>query len=252
MEQLSLRHVYKMYLDGNSSVTNLSVDIGPSEFFVLLGPSGAGKSDLLRMIAGLESVTRGQILWGNSMINELPPEQRPASLLQSGYSLYPNLTVYENIAFRMKLVHRPAPVIRKAVLDTVQLLGIEHLLDRLPKALTPTEKLFTAIARLLIRRPKLLLLDEPMAQISVNARSLAMQKLVRLQKKLLVPLVYATSDPKQAQGAGARVLLMIDGCAVQCGTMEEIQNCSKSSPAGRFLFDSPAECASNAVQKAMR
>lgn len=235
MEQLSLRHVYKMYLDGKSAVVNVSADLEPAEFLTLLGPAGAGKTSLLHLIAGTESVTRGQILWGDVPIQELAPELRPARLLAADYSLYPYLTVYENIAFRLKLSHLPAPVVRSTVMDTAKALEILHLLDRLPKALTAEEKLFTAAARLLARRPKLLLLDESMEPLSPRARVVAMHKLVRVQKAIGIPVIYATADVRQAEAAGGRALLMMDGCAVQCSAVEEMR-CRPASPeAAAFL-----------------
>ena len=235
MERLSLRHVYKMYLDGCAAVFVVSADVEPAEIFFLLGPSRAGKTSLLRMIAGTESVTRGQILWGNDPINDLPPKQRPVQMLASDYSLYPYLTVYENIAFRLKLAHYPSPVIRKTVRETAQALGILHLLDRLPRALTLPEKLFTALGRLLVRQPKLLLLDDPMARFSARMREFAMQKLMQIQTRLDIPFVYSTADVHQVEIAGGRALLMMDGNAVQCGTVEELRRCPVNLKAARFL-----------------
>lgn len=239
MEQLSLRHVYKMYLDGCSAVLNVSADIEPSEFFVLLGPSKAGKSSLLRMISGTETVTRGQILLGDTLMNGLSPGERPVQMLVTDYSLYPYLTVYDNIAFRLKLSHIPSPAIRAQVHSIAQMLEIEHLLDRMPKALTLWEKLLTTIGRLLIRKPKLLLLDEPMKFFPLRARKLAINRLVHLQRRLDIPFVYATADVQQAEMIGGRALLLMEGKALQCGTVEEMRCQPSHLKVARFLSNPP-------------
>src|SRR3989442_8218395 len=217
MADLQLKGVSKIYSGNICAVAPTSVDIKDGEFVILVGPSGCGKSTLLRMIAGLETVSQGEIYIGGRLINNVPAKDRDIAMVFQNYALYPHMTVYENMAFGLKMRKLPKSEIDDRVRRAVDILGLNNFLDRLPKALSGGQRQRVAVGRAIVRQPKLFLFDEPLSNLDAPLRAEMRRKIVELQRQLRVTTIYVTHDQAEAMALGDRVAVMNDGAIRQVG-----------------------------------
>ncbi|MFH7835313.1 MAG: ABC transporter ATP-binding protein [Candidatus Aenigmatarchaeota archaeon] len=204
------------------AVDNLSLKIKDKEFFILLGPSGCGKTTVLNLIAGLETLTSGNIYFDGEKVNELPPEKRDVAMVFQSYALYPTMNAYENIAFPLKIKKVPAYEIKKKVEEVAYMLNISQILNKKPYEMSGGERQRVALARAIIREPKLFLLDEPLSNIDAKLRTIARAELIKLQRKLQITTIYVTHDQIEAMTMGDRIAIMNQGKVLQVGDPIEI------------------------------
>lgn len=210
--------------EGVVVLQKINVNIRPGEFVVLLGPSGCGKTTLLRLIAGLEEPSLGQVRFDGKVMNGLPPEQRDVAMVFQNYSLYPHLTAFDNIAFPLRNLHIPRGELEATVRHMAQLLQIEQCLDRLPSELSGGQLQRIAIARALVRRPQVFLMDEPFSNLDAPLRASLRTMVKRLHQELGTTFVYVTHDQNEALSLGERILVMREGQIVQDGSAAEVYN----------------------------
>lgn len=223
MAQVILKDITKRF--GNvTAVDNISLDIQDKEFIVLVGPSGCGKSTTLRMVAGLEEITAGQISIGDTVVNDVPPKDRDIAMVFQNYALYPHMDVYNNMAFGLKLRKFPKDQIDKRVKDAAKLLGIENLLERKPKALSGGQRQRVAVGRAIVREPKVFLMDEPLSNLDAKLRVQMRAELSKLHNRLQTTIIYVTHDQTEAMTMGDRIVVMKDGLIYQVGAPLEIYN----------------------------
>lgn len=211
MASLKLEHIYKVYPNGTKAVNDFNIDVKDGEFIVLVGPSGCGKSTTLRMIAGLEDITAGEMFIGNQIVNDMEPKDRDIAMVFQNYALYPHMTVYENMAFGLKLRHVPNDVIQEKVLWAADILGIREYLDRKPKAMSGGQRQRVALGRAILRNPKVMLLDEPLSNLDAKLRTQMRTEIAKLHQKLKTTFVYVTHDQVEAMTLGDRVVVMKKG-----------------------------------------
>lgn len=231
MAKVILKHVMKMYEGGVKAVDDFNLEIDDGEFLVLLGPSGCGKTTTLRMIAGLEEVTEGEIWIDDKVVNNLPPKDRDIAMVFQNYALYPHMTVYKNMAFGLQLRKFPKEEIDKRVKEAAEILGIQALLDRKPKQLSGGQRQRVALGRAIVRQPKVFLFDEPLSNLDAKLRVQMRAELARLHAKLGVTTIYVTHDQVEAMTLGTRIVVMKDGKIQQVGTPLEIYH----NPANKFV-----------------
>ena len=210
--------------DGVVAVQNFNLEIKDKEFIVLVGPSGCGKSTTLRMIAGLEEITDGELYIGDTFSNIIAPRDRNIAMVFQNYSLYPHMTVYENMAFSLKLKKTPKEEIDKKVKEAAEILDITQYLDRKPKALSGGQRQRVAIGRAIVRDPKVLLMDEPLSNLDAKLRGQMRSEIIKLRKKIDTTFVYVTHDQIEAMTLGDRIVVMKDGFIQQVGTPQEVFN----------------------------
>lgn len=233
--------------EGVIALQHFSATIAPGEFVVLLGPSGCGKTTLIRLIAGLDEPTLGEVRFDGKCVNDLPPEERDVAMVFQNYSLYPHLSVYDNIAFPLRTAHMPREELDAAVGEMARLLGIHGVLKRLPSELSGGQLQRVAIARALVRRPRLFLLDEPFSNLDAPLRAVLRQELKRIHAELGTTFLYVTHDQNEALSLATRILVLHDGILVQDGTPAEVYNRPKTAwaasfvgaPQMNFFFDFP-------------
>ena len=212
MQGVSLKHVGKVYSKGDApAVEDFTLDVKPGEFLVLVGPSGCGKSTTLRMVAGLELPTSGQILIGERDVTNLPPKDRDIAMVFQNYALYPHMTVRENMSFALKLRHFATDEIRRRVDAAAQTLGLEPYLDRLPKALSGGQRQRVAVGRAIVREPAVFLFDEPLSNLDAKMRVEMRAEIVRLHHQLGTTMIYVTHDQTEAMTMGERIVVMNGG-----------------------------------------
>ena len=221
MAQVSVRKVVKSY-ETYQAVHGIDLDIADEEFVVLVGPSGCGKSTTLRMIAGLEDITSGEIWIGGDMVNDMPPRDRDIAMVFQNYALYPHMTVYDNMAFGLKLRKFPKAEIKQRVNDAAKVLDIEPLLLRRPKALSGGQRQRVAMGRAIVRNPRVFLFDEPLSNLDAKLRVQMRGEIRRLQRRLRVTSLYVTHDQVEAMTLGDRLLVMHLGVPVQLATPMEV------------------------------
>ncbi|MBU3110612.1 ABC transporter ATP-binding protein [Clostridium lacusfryxellense] len=222
MSSLSLRHIYKVY-DGNvTAVKDFNLEIEDKEFIVFVGPSGCGKSTTLRMIAGLEEISQGEVYIGDKIVNDVAPKDRDIAMVFQNYALYPHMTVYDNMAFGLKLRKMPKDQIKQKVTDVAKVLDIEHLLDRKPKALSGGQRQRVALGRAIVRNPKVFLMDEPLSNLDAKLRVQMRTEISKLHHKLQTTFIYVTHDQTEAMTMGTRIVVMKDGLAQQVDTPHNI------------------------------
>ena len=210
MASVSLQHIYKVYAGGVTAVSDFNLDIKDKEFIVLVGPSGCGKSTTLRMVAGLEEISDGELYIGDKLVNDVAPKDRDIAMVFQNYALYPHMTVFDNMAFGLKLRKTPKDEIKRRVEEAARVLGIDHLLNRKPKALSGGQRQRVAAARALILHPQMILADEPTGALdSKNARSL-MEKLSGLNRDEQATILMVTHDSNAASFC-KRILFIQDG-----------------------------------------
>ena len=218
MADVTLRHVYKVYDGGVRAVNDFDLDIKDKEFVVFVGPSGCGKSTTLRMIAGLEEITAGQLYIDGELMNEVEPKNRDIAMVFQSYALYPHMTVYDNMAFGLKLRHTPKEEIDRRVKEAAEILEISELLSRKPKALSGGQRQRVALGRTIVRQPKVFLLDEPLSNLDAKLRVSMRSEITKLHEKLETTFIYVTHDQTEAMTMGNRIVVMKNGFIQQADT----------------------------------
>ena len=222
MASLSLRHIYKKYPGGVTAVSDFNLEVKDKEFLVLVGPSGCGKSTTLRMIAGLEEITEGELFIGDTLVNDVAPKDRKIAMVFQNYALYPHMTVFENMAFGLKLNKTPKEEIKRRVEEAARVLDITHLLDRKPKALSGGQKQRVALGRAIVRKPTVFLLDEPLSNLDAKLRAAMRTELTKLHKRVETTFIYVTHDQVEAMTMATRIVVMKDGLIQQVDTPQKL------------------------------
>jgi multiple sugar transport system ATP-binding protein len=222
MANVSLKNVYKVYEGGVTAVTDFNLEIADKEFIILVGPSGCGKSTTLRMIAGLEEITKGELYIGDNLANDVAPKDRDIAMVFQNYALYPHMTVFDNMAFGLKLHKIPKDEIKRRVEEAAKILDISHLLDRKPKALSGGQRQRVALGRAIVRDPKVFLLDEPLSNLDAKLRAQMRTEISKLHKRLGTTFIYVTHDQTEAMTMGDRIVVMKDGFVQQVDTPQNL------------------------------
>ncbi len=242
MAEVSLRHIEKVYpynekkrkkgakkgtnlkiVDGGVlAVEDFNLEIADREFIVLVGPSGCGKSTTLRMVAGLEEITSGELYIGGKLMNDVAPSNRDIAMVFQSYALYPHMTVYDNMAFPLKLAKLPKEEINEKVMEAAEILGITEYLERKPKALSGGQRQRVAIGRAIVRSPKVLLMDEPLSNLDAKLRNQMRAEIIKLRQRINTTFIYVTHDQTEAMTLGDRIVIMKDGVVQQVGTPQEV------------------------------
>ena len=215
MAEVVLKHVYKVYPGGVTAVKDFNLEIADKEFIVLVGPSGCGKTTTLRMIAGLEEITSGELYIDGKLVNDVPPKDRDIAMVFQNYALYPHMTVYDNMAFGLKLRKVPRAEIDRKVKEAARILGLEELLNRKPKALSGGQRQRVALGRAIVRNPKVFLMDEPLSNLDAKLRVQMRTELKKLHERLKTTFIYVTHDQTEAMTMGTRIVVMKDGVIQQ-------------------------------------
>ena len=231
MADITLKNVRKVYDSGSVAVDEFNLEIQDKEFIVLVGPSGCGKSTTLRMIAGLEEITAGEIFIGGQKVNDLEPKKRNIAMVFQNYALYPHLTVYDNIAFGLRMRKVPRKEIDKKVREAAEILEISKQLKRKPKQLSGGQRQRVAIGRAIVRDPEAFLMDEPLSNLDAKLRSQMRAELIALRRRLDATFVYVTHDQTEAMTLGDRIVVMNAGHIMQVGTPYEVFH----YPANKFV-----------------
>ncbi len=224
MANLKLDHIYKRYAGGVTAVSDFCLDIEDKEFIVLVGPSGCGKSTTLRMIAGLEEISEGELYIDDKLVNDVAPKDRDIAMVFQNYALYPHMTVFENMAFGLKLRKTPKDEINRRVVEAAKILDIEHLLDRKPKALSGGQRQRVALGRAIVREPKVFLMDEPLSNLDAKLRVQMRTEIGKLHHRLQTTFIYVTHDQTEAMTMGSRIIVMKDGFVQQIDTPANLYN----------------------------
>jgi multiple sugar transport system ATP-binding protein len=224
MADLSLRHIYKIYEGDVTAVKDFNLEIEDKEFIVFVGPSGCGKSTTLRMIAGLEEISKGELYIGGKLVNDVEPKERDIAMVFQNYALYPHMTVYDNMAFALKLRKAPKDEIDKKVREAAKRLDIEHLLERKPKALSGGQRQRVALGRAIVREPKVFLMDEPLSNLDAKLRVQMRTEISKLYQSLGTTFIYVTHDQVEALTMGTRIVVMKDGIVQQVDSPLNIYN----------------------------
>ena len=218
MASLSLRNIKKVYGQGVTAVQDFNLEIADKEFIIFVGPSGCGKSTTLRMVAGLEEITEGELYIGDRLVNDVEPKDRDIAMVFQNYALYPHMTVFDNMAFGLKLRKTPKAEIQKRVTEAARILDIEHLLDRKPKALSGGQRQRVAMGRAIVREPKVFLMDEPLSNLDAKLRVQMRLEISKLHQRLQTTIIYVTHDQVEAMTLGTRIVVMKDGIVQQVDT----------------------------------
>ena len=222
MAGLSLRNVCKVYPNGFEAVKDFNLEISDQEFIIFVGPSGCGKSTTLRMIAGLEDISSGELRIGERLVNDVEPKDRDIAMVFQNYALYPHMTVYENMAFGLKLRKVPKDEIDKMVKEAAKILDLTPLLDRKPKALSGGQRQRVAMGRAIVRNPKVFLMDEPLSNLDAKLRVQMRIEIAKLHQRLGTTIIYVTHDQTEAMTLGTRIVVMKDGVIQQVDTPQNL------------------------------
>ena len=222
MASLSLQHITKRYPNGFEAVKDFNLEIADKEFIIFVGPSGCGKSTTLRMIAGLEEISDGTLKIDDKVVNDVEPKDRDIAMVFQNYALYPHMTVYDNMAFGLKLRKVPKDQIDKQVKEAAKILDLEKLLDRKPKALSGGQRQRVALGRAIVRDPKVFLLDEPLSNLDAKLRAQMRTEIAKLHKRLGTTFIYVTHDQTEAMTMGDRIVVMKDGFIQQVDTPQNL------------------------------
>jgi multiple sugar transport system ATP-binding protein len=247
MATVTLEHLTKKYADDTIAVNDLDLAIADGEFLVLVGPSGCGKTTALRCVAGLEEITSGRVKIGDRVVNRVPSKDRNIAMVFQSYALYPHMSVYDNLAFGLKLMKTPKAEIRERVQDAARILDLERLLDRKPKALSGGQRQRVALGRAIVRHPAAFLMDEPLSNLDAKLRVQTRAEILRLQQRLDVTTIYVTHDQVEAMTMGDRIAVMSNGILQQAGTPYELYDrpvnvfvaAFMGSPAMNFIAATP-------------
>ena len=222
MSSLSLKHIYKKYPGGVTAVSDFNLEIKDKEFIIFVGPSGCGKSTTLRMIAGLEEITEGELFIGDTLVNDIAPKDRDIAMVFQNYALYPHMSVFDNMAFGLKLRKVPKEEIKRRVEQAAKILDIAHLLDRKPKAMSGGQKQRVALGRAIVRNPKVFLLDEPLSNLDAKLRAAMRTEITKLHKNLGTTFIYVTHDQVEAMTMATRIVVMKEGVIQQVDTPQNL------------------------------
>lgn len=215
MASLSLRHINKTYPNGYVAVKDFNLEIEDKEFIIFVGASGCGKSTTLRMVAGLEEITSGELYIGDKLVNDVEPKDRDIAMVFQNYALYPHMTVYDNMAFGLKLRKVPKDEIDKMVREAARILDLEALLERKPKALSGGQRQRVAMGRAIVRNPKVFLMDEPLSNLDAKLRGQMRIEISKLHQRLGTTIIYVTHDQTEAMTLGTRIVVMNAGIVQQ-------------------------------------
>ncbi len=224
MAGLTLKGIYKKYPGNVVAVSDVNLEIRDKEFIVLVGPSGCGKSTTLRMIAGLEEISEGELYIDGKLMNDVAPKDRDIAMVFQNYALYPHMTVYENMAFSLKLRKEKKDVIDRKVREAAEILDITQYLDRKPKALSGGQRQRVAIGRAIVRDPAVFLMDEPLSNLDAKLRNQMRAEIIKLRERINTTFIYVTHDQTEAMTLGDRIVIMRDGYIQQIGTPQEVFN----------------------------
>ncbi|MGN1080742.1 MAG: ABC transporter ATP-binding protein [Acutalibacteraceae bacterium] len=224
MASLTLKDIQKKYPGGVIAVDNFNLEIKDKEFLIFVGPSGCGKSTTLRMIAGLEDITSGELYIDDKMVNDIAPKDRDIAMVFQNYALYPHMSVFDNMAFGLKLRKTPKEEIKRRVEEAAKILDIEHLLDRKPKALSGGQRQRVALGRAIVRDPKVFLLDEPLSNLDAKLRAQMRTEISKIHQKLGTTFIYVTHDQTEAMTMADRIVVMKDGLIQQVDTPQNLYN----------------------------
>ncbi|HOJ11446.1 MAG TPA: sn-glycerol-3-phosphate ABC transporter ATP-binding protein UgpC [Clostridiales bacterium] len=222
MASVVLKNVTKRYEGGVTAVSSFCLDIEDKEFIILVGPSGCGKTTTLRMIAGLEEITEGEVYIGDKLVNDVQPKDRDIAMVFQNYALYPHMTVFDNMAFGLKLRRTPKADIKRRVHEAAKILEIEHLLDRKPKALSGGQRQRVALGRAIVRDPKVFLMDEPLSNLDAKLRVQMRIEISKLHQRLQTTFIYVTHDQTEAMTMGTRIVVMKDGFIQQVDSPQSL------------------------------
>lgn len=238
MASLSLKNIYKVYPGKPENVTavkDVNLEIEDKEFVVLVGPSGCGKSTTLRMVAGLEDITSGELYIDDKLVNNVPPKDRDIAMVFQSYALYPHMTVYNNMAFGLKLRRLPKAEIDKRVKEAAEILGIENLLNRKPAALSGGQRQRVALGRAIVRDPKVFLMDEPLSNLDAKMRVQTRSEITKLHQRLQTTFIYVTHDQTEAMTMGSRIVVMKDGVIQQADKPQNLYDHPENLFVGCFI-----------------
>ncbi|MEP6469961.1 MAG: sn-glycerol-3-phosphate ABC transporter ATP-binding protein UgpC [Chloroflexota bacterium] len=222
MATVTFDHVYKRYSPDVVAVNDLNIEIADGEFLVLVGPSGCGKTTALRCVAGLETISEGNLRIGDRVVNDVAPKDRDIAMVFQSYALYPHMSVYDNLAFGLKLRKTPKADIERRVKEAAGILGLDRFLDRKPKALSGGQRQRVALGRAIVREPSVFLMDEPLSNLDAKLRVQTRAEIARLHQRLKTTTVYVTHDQVEAMTMGDRIAVMKDGLLQQVGTPQEL------------------------------
>ena len=231
MAAVSLKNISKIYDGGVTAVSDFNLEIADKEFIVLVGPSGCGKSTTLRMVAGLEEITGGELYIDGRLVNAVEPKNRDIAMVFQSYALYPHMTVRGNMAFPLKLAKYPKDEIKRRVEQAADILGITDYLERKPKTLSGGQRQRVAIGRAIVREPKVLLMDEPLSNLDAKLRNQMRAEIIKLRARIDTTFIYVTHDQTEAMTLGDRIVIMKDGFVQQIGTPREVFD----HPANKFV-----------------
>jgi multiple sugar transport system ATP-binding protein len=257
MASLSLQHICKKYPNGFEAVKDFNLEIEDKEFIIFVGPSGCGKSTTLRMVAGLEEISSGTLKIGDKVMNDVEPKDRDIAMVFQNYALYPHMTVYDNMAFGLKLRKVPKDEIDKAVREAAKILDLDKLLDRKPKALSGGQRQRVAMGRAIVRNPKVFLMDEPLSNLDAKLRVQMRIEISKIHQRLGATIIYVTHDQTEAMTLGTRIVVMKDGIVQQVDTPQNLYRNPGNlfvagfmgSPQMNFLDAQIAEKGGNVIAK---
>ena len=229
MASVQLKHVFKRYPNGFEAVKDFNLDIEDKEFIIFVGPSGCGKSTTLRMIAGLETISEGDLIIDGNRVNDVDAMDRDIAMVFQSYALYPHMTVYDNIAFSMKLKKMPKDEIDRKVKEAARILDLESLLKRKPSALSGGQRQRVAMGRAIVRNPKVFLMDEPLSNLDAKLRGQMRVEISKLHQSLGATIIYVTHDQTEAMTLGTRIVVMKDGIVQQVDTPKNLYNHPQTS-----------------------
>lgn len=231
MSEVNLQHISKTYDNGFQAVKDFNLDVNDGEFIIFVGPSGCGKSTTLRMIAGLEDISGGDLLIDSKRVNDEEPKDRDIAMVFQNYALYPHMTIRENMEFPLKIAKMPKDEIARRVSEASRTLGLDELLDRKPKALSGGQRQRVAMGRAIVREPKVLLMDEPLSNLDAKLRGQMRVEISKLHEKLGSTIIYVTHDQTEAMTLGDRIVVMSDGVVQQIDTPANLY----ANPVNRFV-----------------
>jgi len=246
MAGLSFKHIYKKFPSGVVAVSDFNLEVKDKEFIVLVGPSGCGKTTTLRMIAGLEEISEGELFIGDKLVNDIAPKDRDIAMVFQNYALYPHMTVYDNMAFGLKLRKVTKEEIKRRVDEAARILEISHLLERRPRAMSGGQKQRVALGRAIVRNPSVFLLDEPLSNLDAKLRATMRTELTILHKKVETTFVYVTHDQVEAMTMATRIVVMKDGLIQQVATPQNLY----SFPVNKFVAEFIGSPTMNFIHKA--
>lgn len=235
MASLSLKNINKIYPNGYHAVKDFNMEIEDKEFIIFVGPSGCGKSTTLRMIAGLEDISTGDLLIDDKRVNDVEPKDRDIAMVFQNYALYPHMNVFDNMAFGLKIRKVPKDEIKKMVTEAAKILDIEHLLDRKPKALSGGQRQRVAMGRAIVRNPKVFLMDEPLSNLDAKLRVQMRIEISKLHQRLGSTIIYVTHDQTEAMTLGTRIVVMKDGVVQQIASPQELHEAPNNMFVASFI-----------------